>query len=213
MDILTPIMPIEYKGYDNIMIDIETLDTADTAVILSISAVEFCDKTGDTGAEIEIHVDPQSCIDSGGTMNWETVAWWLVQPADAIDKIINQSQRFHVLTALIHLNTYIQRCKEASQKDVYVWANAPRFDLSKIAFYLNRFKMALPWLFSKEMCVRSYSNRYPHIKQQVSFVGTKHNGIDDCKHQINYLVQTLNYLPSATEKTTTGQYGENVPQF
>lgn len=195
-----PKMPLEYKGLNNIMIDIETLDTADTAVILSISCVEFCDKTGETGAQIDIHVDPQSCLDNGGTMHWETIAWWLVQPREAVDKIINQPARYHILTALVHLSAFINHYKDAGNKEPFVWSNSPRFDLAKIVFYLNRFKMSLPWEYTKEMDVRSYTNRYPHIKQFVEFEGVKHNGIDDCKHQIKYLVQTLNYIPAATTK-------------
>ena len=36
-----------------------------------------------------------------------------------------------------------------------------------------------------------YENLNPEIKKNCTFEGDKHDPVDDCRHQIKYLVETL----------------------
>lgn len=107
-----------------IMLDIETLDTASTAVILSIGAVEFDDTT--LGRRFHERIDIDSCLKHGLTISGSTLAWWMGQSNEA--RKIFQAQGRPLDHVLIRLAAWVdwRQVKE-------VWANGSDFDLPIIA--------------------------------------------------------------------------------
>lgn len=107
-----------------IMLDIETLDTASTAVILSIGAVEFDDVN--LGRRFHARVDIDSCLKHGLTISGSTISWWMSQPDEA--RKLFQSQGQPLDRVLIDFATWVdwRQVKE-------VWANGTDFDLPIIA--------------------------------------------------------------------------------
>lgn len=74
-------------------------------------------------------------------------------------------------------------------KKIRVWGNSSRFDLGIIEGW---YKKAIGdnfepfWNTWLERDVRTLSSLDDALKRNTSFVGTKHDAIDDCKHQIKY---------------------------
>lgn len=133
--------------YSDIMIDIETLDTQPTAVILSLAVIGFDIHSG----MIKTLVDKSFCINmqvlEGRTINDETLAWWQRQSVSAaITAFSGQS----------HLQQTLEKLKQFIDPEVRVWAKSPSFDLVILKNAFNRYGLEIPWDFRNERDVRTY---------------------------------------------------------
>ena len=176
---------------NDIMIDLETLDTEPSAVILSIGACEFDRETGDIGRTFYKKVSMESCMKAGLTMSASTIKWWMEQSDEARKEAFSGST--HLKLALNKLNYWINpvagwRKRMPSKK--LIWANAPSFDMVIIrnAYRAVDLKCDLPH-FRYERDVRTLKALYPSVK--VSEVGTAHNALDDCIYQSKLVAALL----------------------
>lgn len=168
----------------NVMIDIETLGTSFDSVMLSCSLVRFDIETGETFEELEVYFDLEESIKEGFQVNVKTLKWWLEQDIQVLKKQLKDNS---CLESLNDISKFIDNTDS-------VWGNSASFDLGILGNYYDTFNIERPWNFWNENCVRTVSNLNPQIKWDTEFVGDKHNPIDDCKHQIKYLVETLKSL-------------------
>ena len=72
---------------NHVMVDIETLGNKSRSVILSISAVKFDIKTGETFEEFHRTIDLKTCLDVGLEINADTFYWWTQQSKEALEKL------------------------------------------------------------------------------------------------------------------------------
>ncbi|MDH1883945.1 3'-5' exoribonuclease [Empedobacter sp. GD03797] len=173
---------------NNIMIDIETLSTEFDAVILSIAAVRFDISTGIKDEDnFYTKVDKQSCIDFNLKMNPETVDWWMQQEDKARQEFLSTVNRKNIKDALKDLSNFILETDK-------VWSNGATFDLVILRSAYKACKLKLPWEFYNERDVRTLSDLIPTIKENEPFVGTKHNPLFDCMHQIKYCSKVYQQL-------------------
>jgi len=165
------------KELNHIMVDIETMGTSSYSAIVSIAAVEFDINTGATGNTFYINIDLQSCLDAGLKTDEETVQWWSNQSEKA--KMMLNEEKVNLKEALLMF-------KRFCRNDCKIWGNSARFDLGILenAYQVTGIKQ--PWQYYNERCVRTLVGFYPDIKKNTPFVGTPHNAIDDCLHQIKY---------------------------
>lgn len=171
----------------DVMIDIETLGTTPGSVILSIGAVRFNMNTGELGDEMHAKIDINSSMDCGLNINPNTLKWWMNQDKEARDKVISGDYPLNV--ALGKLSIFL---KEGD----FLWGNSARFDLGLLEYAYNSVELDKPWDFRNERDVRTLVAFKPEIKANLQFDGTKHDALDDCKHQIRYCHETwktLNY--------------------
>lgn len=101
------------------MVDLETLDTTPTSVIVSIGAVKFGPNGYDKCDTFYRVVDIQSCIDTGLTISASTLSWWMNQ-SDAARFVSHQSST-HIATALIDFGKWLPN-------GVKLWGNGASFD-------------------------------------------------------------------------------------
>jgi len=174
----------------HIMIDIETLGTQSNSVITEIAAVIFDIETGKTGSSIHLFVDPQSCVDIGLKANMDTIMWWMEQD-DSARKNFATPDKMRIESALSRLSAWI---KVYCEDEVIPWGNSARFDLGLLSDAYNAVNRDIPWKFWNERCLRTLVSFKPSVKDFTSFTGTRHNAIDDCKHQIKYCVETYKSL-------------------
>lgn len=165
----------------HIMIDIETLDSTPTAVILSIAAVVFDPHSGkyfDIPFHAHCHIDHQ--ISDGRSISQSTLFWWLNQD-EAAQKAITNENRIHIEIALMQLDEWLQK-----YKDSWVWANSPSFDLQILENAWAQYKTDDGKLFSKHWLQRDVRT----LKQYISFEdfdwpgATAHDAISDCYDQV-----------------------------
>ena len=170
------------ENKENVMIDIETLGTSFDSVMLSCSLVKFDITNGKTYEELTVYFDLEESIKKGFKVKADTLEWWLTQNPEVLRGQIKKTSSYASLLKI---------CAFLGDKDCRVWGNSASFDLGILGNYCDLYLVPRPWKFWNEMCVRTICNINPEPKINMDFVGEKHNPIDDCKHQVKYLVETL----------------------
>ncbi len=159
-----------------IMLDIETLDTRTSAVILSIGVVEFNDTVLLNGFHRYIDID--SCLDKGLTVSGSTILWWmdqseearmrLQQPANSLESVLEELSR-----------TF-------DWQDVEVWANGSDFDLPILAnaYRACGYKGA-PWPYYMGRDYRTMRKMTPKLLLNEVAVEPEcaHDALEDAKAQ------------------------------
>lgn len=187
----------EIKKYGNIMIDIETLSTHTNASIIQIAAVEFNKYNGKTGKECCIKICPNEWCLNQRHVDGNTIKWWMEQDKEVVETIFNNTDNTVTLKdGLIILENFVKECDnvENDEEAVIVWGNGSTMDITILQSAYEYFNMNTPWKYWAVNDVRTIVSLNPDIKENCPFEGTKHNPIDDCKHQIKYLSQIFNSL-------------------
>lgn len=212
---------MHFYRYGNVMIDLETLSTKTNASIMSIAAVEFNKFSGETSNTFHIKIDPSEWGKNDRDIDGNTVKWWLQQDKNAIETLCeNPRDGYATLkSALERLSMFIQACdntyfvKDEKQIEVFngwsgendilvipeddekrrvtVWGNGATMDITILQSAYEYFGMKTPWEYWAVNDVRTIVDLKPEIKRNTEFQGVKHNPIDDCKHQIEYLSKTI----------------------
>jgi hypothetical protein len=172
------------KSFKHLMVDIETLGTSNDSVILSIAAVEFDIRTGETGKNFFVRVDIDSCLDCGLKIDGSTVKWWLSKSEEARREVYD-GKCFSLLSAI----TQFEGCFNLKHKEYKMWANSPRFDFGIMQSAYRKLGRQIPWDFRDEMDVRTLDNLFPSFKNQMENSGVAHNPLDDCHFQIKYITE------------------------
>lgn len=168
------------------MIDLETLSTKTNASIIEIAAVAFDINTGQIDNEIDILISPDYWGKDNRDVSGDTILWWMQQSPEASTRF---KQKGTTLERALHdLFSFINNY---SYQEVYVWGNGATFDISILQSAYEYFEISLPWKFRNIRDLRTIVALQPDIKDKTEFVGIKHNALDDCKHQIKYLVNTM----------------------
>tara|TARA_R110000772_G_scaffold5454_8_gene19523 strand:+ start:467 stop:970 length:504 start_codon:yes stop_codon:yes gene_type:complete len=162
----------------DIMMDIETLSVDSNALIISISAIKFDLTTGDTGDTFEMGLNLKDQGDA--IMDADTVLWWLSQSKEAQEQLLGLTTEPST-DVLNKFNMWIG-------KGVYtLWGNGATFDNVIVRNLYKRLGIPFTIPFWNDRCVRTFVDVYNIDTRSYTFVGTKHNGLDDCKHQIKYM--------------------------
>lgn len=169
----------------NIMLDLETLSVDSNATIISISAVVFDLHTGKTGGEFEVGLGILEQLLSGSVIDNSTIDWWKNQNKEAKESLVNISTS-SIAEALESFNIWIAKAVTCEVKDVKLWGNGVSADNTWLRNLYRRTdtKFILPYWCDND--VRTLVNLGNINTKDFQFTGIKHNGIDDCKHQINY---------------------------
>ena len=177
----------------DIMVDIETLGTDSNSVVVSISAVTFDFLTGKTGKQFEIGINVLEQALNGGMIDNDTMKWWSTQSRDA-KKALTRIQVEDVEESLKAFNLWIAEAISVDLKDVKLWGNGSGFDnvLIRNLYRRSGLDFVLPYWCDND--VRTLVTLANINTRDYKFTGTKHNGIDDCKHQIKYCVDAYRSL-------------------
>ncbi len=179
----------------HIMVDLETLGVEVDSVIVSISAVTFSLGKESVTNGFEANVDIQSSLDNGRKIYGDTLSWWMSQEKEALGKTFNNKKEKHSIHASLNTFKWWLSKQTEDLNNLYIWGNSNRVDLGMLAY-----KNPNPgWHHWNERDVRTLVSLAPQFKKEEPFVGTKHYGIDDCKHQIKYVKKTWDYLKRAVK--------------
>lgn len=163
----------------NIMLDLETLGNKPGAVIVAIGAVEFGGRN--LGDSFYTRVSAKSCVESGLTMDVDTVLWWMKQSDDARAELNKPAE--HINAALLAFSGWIEA---VPIKERVIWGNGSDFDNAILAAAYEKTMISLPWLFWNNRCYRTLKN----MRWEIPCVngGVKHNALDDAKAQAVHLM-------------------------
>lgn len=165
----------------HVMIDKETLDTANTAVILSIGAVRFdldSDKIDDKAYYASISID--SNLAAKRTISESTLLWWLQQSPEA--QAVFHEPKQSLKGALADFCAWFGDAK-------FIWSNGADFDIPIMANALRGVGLEPPWDFWNARCVRTYKN-LPGCRDIKVVNPLKHNALQDAVAQVR-LVQAI----------------------
>ena len=128
----------------HIMIDLETMGNKSYSAIVSIGAVKFDIKTGETGETFYRNINLQSSLDAGLQIDVDTVLWWMNQ---------NEEARKKLTESTVVLQQALEDFSKFSSKEYEIWGNSARFDIGLLQNAYNKLNMPICWDFRKERCV------------------------------------------------------------
>lgn len=169
---------------NQIMCDLETLDTAPTAQVLSIGAVRFDPNIGEITDRFHKIIDLQSQHDNGRTASESTKLWW-AQQSDEARSIFAQPKEKTVIALADFYDFVGKDC-------VGFWGNGATFDNVILTDLYTSFGLKRPWSFTVDRCYRTVKSlfiaRHPTAFLP-KFEGVKHDALADAKHQAKCLME------------------------
>lgn len=180
----------------DIMIDLEALDSRNTAIVVSLGAVYFDTSRMELGDEfyMECSYDCQDQYDKGRTFSFDTFRWWMAQgdvarsvflPSKDPEDVSRFKQRTeHLLHAF---SAFVQKADGGKAR---VWGNGATYDNVVMRSLYNTYNIKCPWAYSNDLCYRSVKNLFGN-RAKLERVGTHHNGLDDAKTQAVHMMQML----------------------
>lgn len=154
-----------------IHIDLETLDTAHTAKLLSIGAV--CG-TDEFYREVDtVMYDPYRDF----TQSASTMQWWADRGGfKPVCELVSPYAAVHDLAL------YINRVWDGTG-ELEIWANSPSFDCAILKHHFVQFNVTCPWMFYHERDVRTIKNASQRLRLGQRMPENPHNALQDAKNQ------------------------------
>lgn len=168
---------------NQIHIDLETLDTARTAQLLSIGAV-----CGDNTFYRELSNDDYKQYGEF-TQSKDTIAWWEDQGGFQY-----RENPVPVSTALHEFCTWFRGVSTAIESDTEVWANSPSFDCDKINFHLEVLHLPPLWKFYQERDVRTIKSLAYTLHLPIAAALNPHHALQDAINQREFVRDVYQYL-------------------
>lgn len=181
----------------HIMLDLETLDTTPSAVVISIGAVAFDPETHALGDKfyVEMTEDTAAQQARGRTISGDTVRWWMQQDASAkrvFSESIDGVDRVTTFEALSRFGLFVAA---HGDRDVELWGNGADFDNIILGSLYDAFGLRKPWSYSRNRCYRTMKNLGIGPRRPTR-VGTHHNALDDAVTQAVHLQEIFACLRS-----------------
>jgi hypothetical protein len=175
----------------NVMIDLETVGTKPYSAIISIGAVFFDPKTGETGDTFYDVISLSSCIQSGLVMDAGAVQWWIKQDKEA-QKIFHDFKTT-LPQSLTNFSAWLQK-SGISEKTIKPWGNGSSFDITLLECAYQVCGIKPPWNYWNVRDVRTVvamGEGYSDAAKTMPRDGTYHNALDDAVHQVKYVTEIL----------------------
>lgn len=178
--------------FSNIMVDLETLDTRQSAVVASIGAVAFDPYAVGSSAigdrfYVELTGDLMEQQRRGRTISADTVVWWMRQGQAAQQLFASPAppgvERVDTHEALVRFALFIEA---NGGRDSEIWGNGADFDNVILGSLYEDFGIKRPWSYSRNRCFRTMKNisGVPHKTERF---GVHHNALDDAITQVEHL--------------------------
>jgi len=175
------------KNETHMMIDLETLDTKASAVVLSAGVAVFTKDAVLDKRHLLLDVDKQ--LKSGRTVSFSTLCWWMRQSYVAKGGVFNSgcADMKELRWLIIMLNDVFEMhgCK-------YVWSHGASFDIPILENIEEQVEISLPWAFWNVRDTRTFFDTLPNSK--TSRQGVYHNALDDAVHQASCVMKGLREL-------------------
>ena len=182
----------------HIMLDLETCALEENSAILSICLMPFSLDNDSTVPEPFYQVvDTMSCFMAGMSLG-SSQEWWTRQDAAAKITLL-KAEKVSVDTAFRNVHSYLSALAE--NHTLVIWSRGLNFDLPKLEYCLHRFvEKPLPYNYWNVADVRTALRMADINHHDFEFVGTKHNALDDCRHQIKLVKAAFDKVKSLRSK-------------
>lgn len=177
-----------FTNKDHFMIDLETLGLRYDAAIISIGVVRFNLATGEELATFHENITYESALEYGKAET-ETVHWWSQQSDEAKAGLDNPAKRPSIDVFSDFARFLGTEC--------IVWGNPATFDITKLEY---RYNGVNPWIYYNTRDMQSYyelGELLGIMSKNIPFEGTKHNALDDARHQVKYVSKIYQVIAKA----------------
>lgn len=178
-------MSTSFNDTTHIMVDIETLDTAHTAKILSIGAIAFNTHVPISGFNERFYmaVNPIAGGNLKRTESQSTSDWWQTQAAGVM------AEAFGGLDSLESALAEFVRFCNSFRGDKLFWCKGVNFDFPILEHAINNSdsigKPFIPWKYNQLMDCRTVFKLFPSIKGTPN--PEAHNALSDATYQAIHL--------------------------
>lgn len=190
----------------DIMLDIETLDTKPTAVVLSIGAVAFNANSPCEPEFFYAELGNMLIIDQlerGRTESEATKTFWNRQPKTA-QVIFKRNTYDTVSETLVAFKEFLARHSKAK-----IWGCGSDFDNVIITSLLDDYGYK-PWQFWRNRCFRTIKSEFGNITEEPQRRGTLHHALDDAKHQARWLMKIYSALSKMSDLAIKAREAKHV---
>ena len=163
------------------MLDLETLGTGSNSVVISVGLIAFNISTGEILADIDIGLNLNQQIKTGGVIDGDTLEFHFAQAPDSIQKMA-QRKALDVKEGLNLISNFIE-----ANNLTAIWGNGATFDNVILRNLYARHLKVFPLEFWTDRDVRTAVDIYNIDTRDVHFEGIKHYCLDDARHQIKLL--------------------------
>lgn len=164
----------------NVMIDLETLDTAPSTVILSIGIVAYDDK--DILEKFYAVPSMQHQITAGRTISASTLQWWMNQNKHAKKVFEEQKTPENFDRAMDNARKFIQ-----AYPDAKIWSYGGNFDIPIVQHALEMLGLTVPWKYGNVRCFRTWCDDHGRYSSNLA----THNALQDAEDQAMHMINTL----------------------
>lgn len=170
------------------VLDLETMGKGPRAAIVAIGCVRIENlQVSDT---LYRHIDLQSSLRAGLTVDASTINWWLQQNREA-QEAITSPEPVMLFEALLALREFMSvEAYGEPNKQALLWGNGSSFDNVIIGSAFDAHNLARPWMFWNDRDLRTLLALYPEVKA-LPFEGLKHHALHDAKHEARQLIMAL----------------------
>lgn len=172
------------------MLDLETIGTKPSAVVLSIGACVF-DADG-IYAQYYAPLNAKSQVDGGRKVDFDTICWWLKQGASA-QKVFEESSMARPVSEELK-EGFLPWCKNNDVKNALVMSNGIDFDVQIMESIFDTLKLETPWKFFNKRCYRTLKSTFRFEEGQTR-QGTYHHALDDAIFQATSFQKFLKENP------------------
>jgi hypothetical protein len=176
------------------MVDLETLDTKPTSVILSIGAVLFDARGGQPKRPYYRVLKLQSQLNRGRTVSESTLLWWADQSEAARAEVFRGDGRSHPVEALQDLAAYLKPARR-------VWAQGPDFGCVILTDMARQLGIKMPWAYNSVRDVRTIREEagmpeswVPSDSDFDCLTLTPHHPVSDCLWQVAVVTEARRRL-------------------
>jgi len=164
-----------------VMVDLETLDTKESAVILSVGAVRFNNTEILEDMYTEVNINDQLRL--GRTVDGKTLQWWMEQSPEARAVFESNDTAPRLASALAKLAGFVV-------PDCTIWGNGATFDISILRSAYQSLQTSAPWLWYNERCFRTLKTLFPDVQREAE-PKVVHNGLGDARAQALHMQKIL----------------------
>ena len=179
---------------DHCMVDIETLDTRPSGVILSIGAVKFdFPALVDLEDTFYVNISIASSLKADCTVEGRTIQWWFSQSKAAQTALFKPEPiGFHEALSAFR--------RWYGERPLLTWSHGSNFDLTLIGAAYDKLGQQPPWKYRDVRDTRTLFWLAPGYAQamertqvrEMNFV--RHNALDDAKRQVQWVQTAIRLL-------------------
>jgi hypothetical protein len=137
------------------MIDIETLDTGPSSVVLTVGACKFDPHSSEPPTEKRLwRPEVEDQLQQGRTASEETLEWWAKQDQGVRESTFTETGRISVIEFFKDLNKYLVGVDK-------VWCQGPQFDMVILEDLYKQYQHHCNWAFWQIMDCRTIFNMMP----------------------------------------------------